>query len=324
MAGNDFVLSLDDVSFVGSGLDRPECVLATRSGDLYTCDWRGGIAWIRPDGSNTLIGGPHIVAQGLKPNGIALMQDGSFLFGNIGEAGGVWRLQRDNAVAPFLMEIDGQPIPGVNFVLIDVWRRVWISVSTTHRPSHQFSSARADGYIALLDDRGARIAADGLVWTNETRVSPDGAWLYVNETFAGRMTRFRIAGDGSLSDRQIVAQFEAGTFPDGLSFDSEGGVWTVCVVTNRLIRVMPDGRYRIVLEDLDPDHVARVVDALAAGTLGRDLVYENHARKLLNHSSLAFGGADLRTLYLGCISGDRLATVRMPVAGVPPTHWDWR
>jgi hypothetical protein len=42
---------------------------------------------------------------------------------------------------------------------------------------------------------------------------------------------------------------------------------------------------------------------------------------LQNISSLAFGGADRRTAYLGCLLGDRLACFRAPVAGHPPPHW---
>jgi hypothetical protein len=45
------------------------------------------------------------------------------------------------------------------------------------------------------------------------------------------------------------------------------------------------------------------------------------SRRLRNISSLAFGGKDLKTVYLGCLLGDSLATFRSPVAGRPPVHW---
>ena len=47
-------LPLEDLRFVGSGLVRPECVLANAAGDLFTADWRGGVAHLRPDGSRAL------------------------------------------------------------------------------------------------------------------------------------------------------------------------------------------------------------------------------------------------------------------------------
>jgi len=50
--------SLDtDLSSVGSQLVRPECVLATRSGALYTADWRGGVAQVLPGGTENLFTG---------------------------------------------------------------------------------------------------------------------------------------------------------------------------------------------------------------------------------------------------------------------------
>jgi hypothetical protein len=39
-----FTVSLDDVTELGAGLVRPECVLCTAGGNVYTSDWRGGIA----------------------------------------------------------------------------------------------------------------------------------------------------------------------------------------------------------------------------------------------------------------------------------------
>ena len=41
-------------------------------------------------------------------------------------------------------------------------------------------------------------------------------------------------------------------------------------------------------------------------------------------ASLAFGGVDRRTAYLGCLLGDAIAWFRAPVAGEPPVHWDVR
>ena len=40
-------------------------------------------------------------------------------------------------------------------------------------------------------------------------------------------------------------------------------------------------------------------------------------------SSLAFGGPDLRTVYLGCLLDDGLYRFRSPVAGRTPFHWHY-
>ena len=75
------------LGWVGQGLQRPECVLATASGSLYTADWRGGVAHCRPDGTQALyLGQIGQMPDGgvLRPNGIALLPDGSFLLAHLG------------------------------------------------------------------------------------------------------------------------------------------------------------------------------------------------------------------------------------------------
>jgi hypothetical protein len=60
---------LATLGLVGSGLVRPECVLANHCGDLYTVDWRGGVAHTRPDGTQSLYTAPMLDGLTLRPNG---------------------------------------------------------------------------------------------------------------------------------------------------------------------------------------------------------------------------------------------------------------
>ena len=119
-----------------------------------------------------------------------------------------------------------------------------------------------------------------------------------------------------------VTEFGAGTFPDGLAFDEEGGAWVVSIVSNRLIRVAPDGTQTLWLEDADAEHLAWVEAAFEAGRMDRPHLDGIRSRVLRNISSIAFAGADRRTAVLGCLLDDRLATLKMPLAGVPPIHWN--
>ena len=311
--------------FHGRGLVRPECVLACADGALYTADWRGGVALTRPDGSQALYTGALPGGRPLRPNGIALRRDGSFLLADLGDDdGGVFALTRDGAVTPFLERVDGVDLPPTNFVAEDAGGRVWITVSTRRRPrAAAYRGDVADGFVVVVDDRGARIVADGLGYTNEALVSPDGRWLYVNETFARRTSRFRIGAGVALGARETVVTYGAGTFPDGLAFDAEGGLWITSIVSNRVLRVTPDGAQALVLEDADPAHVAWVEAAFVAGTMGRAHLDRVAGRRLANISSLAFGGPGLATAYLGCLAGDAIASFAAPVAGHPPVHWNW-
>ena len=309
--------------FVGSGLVRPECVLANAAGDLFSADWRGGVAHIRPDGSHTLYTGHGPDGLTLKPNGIALLRDGSFLMAHLGDdCGGVFRLQRNGQVEPWLQHVDGIDLPPTNFVAQDGLGRFWVTVSTRMIPrALGYKRSCNDGFIVRVDSRGAAIVADGLGYANEVAVDPSGQWLYLNETFGRRLSRFALRGDGSLGPKQVVCEFGHGTFPDGLAFDTEGHVWIVSIVSNRLIRVAPDGVQTVWLEDADADHLARVESAFQTETMGRPELDGIRSRFLRNISSIAFAGRDLRKAVLGCLLGDRLATIDMPMAGVKPAHW---
>ncbi len=315
--------SLQDL---GAGLQRPECVLATRDGSLYTADWRGGVAELRADGSQALYLADRLPpGLELRPNGIALLRDGSFLLAQLGdEDGGVWRLWRDGRCEPWCLAVDGRPLPPTNYVVQDAAGRTWITVSTRRQPrALGYRADCDDGFIVCVDPRGARVAADGLGYTNEVAVDPSGRWLYANETFARRLSRFALAEDGTLGPRQTVTEFGAGCFPDGLALDVEGQAWVVSIVSNRLIRVAPDGRQTLWLEDADPAHLAEVEAAYRAGAMGRPHLDGIRSQRLRNISSIAFAGPDRRTAVLGNLLDDHLYALRLPVAGLAPLHWSY-
>lgn len=318
------IIDLANVRFVGSGLNRPECVIGHVSGRLFASDWtgNGGVSVIEPDGNVHRILASDVTAP-LRPNGIALVPGGAFLLAHLGATdGGVWRLDPDGRTRPVVLEVDGAPLPPTNFVHVDETGRLWITVSTRLQPRNLgYRADVADGFVVLADDAGVRIVADSLGYTNECVVHPDGRRLYVNETFARRLVAFDIGRDGGLSNKTVIAEFGEGTFPDGLTFDSEGGVWITSIVSNRVLRIAPDGRQEIMFEDCDPDHLRKVEDAFQAGEMDRPHLDTIHSRYLHNISSLAFGGAGLRTAYLGCLLGDSIASVPAPVAGHPPPHW---
>lgn len=323
--GSEATQEAADLRHLGAGLVRPECVLATARGDLYCADWRGGVAHLAPDGSQRLYAGTLPDGSAPRPNGIALLADGSFLLAQLGaDGGGVYRLARDGGVLPWLLEVDGQPLPPTNFVLADAGGRTWVTVSTHLSPrSRGYRRSCNDGFIVCVQADGrAAIAADGLGYANEVAVHPSGRWLYVNETFGRRLSRFALRADGSLGPKEVVTEFGAGTYPDGLAFDEAGHAWVVSIVSNRLIRVAPDGSQTVWLEDADPVHVAAVEAAFDAGHMDRSHLDANPSRVLRNISSIAFTGTDRRTAVFGCLLGDKLATLRMPVAGVAPTHWN--
>lgn len=323
-------IPLDSIDHVGAGLQRPECVLTTRAGDLFVSDRRGGVTRIAPDGrTESFLAKPGSLPDSLNvplhPNGIALERAGSFLIAHLADDfGGVFRLFRDGRVEPVLTAIDGATLPAVNFVLVDAQERIWVTISTRRQPRGvSYRADIADGFVILIDRRGARIVADAIGFANELRLDQAGRELTLVETFGRRLLRFDIAPDGSLSGRRVLAEFGAGTWPDGIALDVESAVWVTSVVSNRVLRVTRDGKIAQLIEDADPAHVAWVEAAFRDGTMGRAHLDHIKSRKLRSIASIAFGGPDLRTAYLGCLLGDRIACFRAPVAGLEMAHWAW-
>lgn len=319
------MIHLSDIGFVGSGLSRPECVLTHASGALFAADWdgAGGVAIVTPAGKVRRVSARPNGAK-LRPNGVALEEGGTFLVTHLGsELGGLFRLFPDGRTEPVLTELEGRPLPPTNFVLRDGTGSLWITVSTRQVPRHRAARPDvADGFVVLLPADGApRIVADGLGYTNECVLSVDGRFLYVNETFAKRLSSFELDGKGGLGPRQTVATFGAGTFPDGIAADAAGGLWITSIVSNRVIHVAPDRSMQTLLEDADPFMVAETETLFAEGRLGTERLGLAHGTLLSNVSSLAFGGPDLSTGYLGCLQGEAIATLAMPVAGVEPVHF---
>lgn len=325
-------VDLADVERLGTGLRRPECILCTRAGDLYVAHLGAGVMHIAPDGTQTIIGDTATMdGEPWIPNGIAFRNgrdaaDG-FLVANMGGGGGgVWRLTADGGLSPWLMEVGGVPLAKANFVFLDAAARIWITVTTRsdHVPDAMTALGapeRADGFICVDDGRGARIVADGISFANEARIDAAGTYLYVAETFGRRISRYRLGADASLSARETFAAFGHGTFADGIAFDEEGCLWVASVISNRLLRIAPDGTQYTVIEDSDPAHLDAVEAALAAGDVHREMFYEPKGRLLKNIASISFGGPDLKTVYLGSLAGDHLAVFRSPVAGAALPHW---
>jgi len=325
VAGERVAIDIADVRRLGSGLNRPECVIANATGDIYCADWRGGVAHLKADGTQALYRGQLPGGRPPRPNGIALRRDGSFLFADLGaEQGGVFALSRGGEIRPFLEAVDGVALPPSNFVFEDAQNRVWITVSTRLVPrARGYRRDVADGFVVLVDGKGARIVADGLGYTNEAVLDAPGEWLYVNETFARLTSRFPVRHDGGLGPREVFAAYGTGTFPDGMAFDDQGHLWIVSIISNRVLRVAPGGAVTTVLEDLDPAHVAWVEAAYLAGELGRPHLDGVKSARLRNISSIAFGGRDRRTAYLGCLLDDAIYAFDSPVAGLAPAHWNW-
>lgn len=318
-----FTLTLNDLSFVGRNLNRPESVLPTKCGDVYAACSDGGITLIRSDGTQQFIGRKEHAENGFVPNGFALMPDGSFLIANIGREGGVWKLTRDGELTPWLMEVDGIHLGMPNFVYLDHKGRVWID-GLPKRLEGSYAPGSNQGFFVVVDGKGPRIVMDGVDVPNELRIDPVRGYIYTNETFLARTIRFKLGEDGTMTNREIVAEYDRTDHVDGFNLDAEGFIWTTSVVVNRIYRANPDtGEKIMVFEEQDAEWTERAAAAVETGTFNRAILYEDHGLTCRNLSSLSFGGPDLRTIYVGQLAGSSLVSFRAPVAGLEQAHWNF-
>ena len=207
---------------IGHDLQRPECILAERDGTIWAADARGGVMRIAPDGSQQLITpyvertpaeagsfeDRYVQAQGSLPNGLAFAENGDFIIANWG-TDAIEQMTRDGCLSTLYDEIDGQPLGKANFPLRDSKNRIWFTVTTREQPwTRQLNTKTPDGYIALIDECGIRIVAEGFSGTNEIRFDDSEEWLYMVESTGRRVSRLRARRDGTLTEREVYGPSE--------------------------------------------------------------------------------------------------------------------
>ena len=323
------------IRHVGHDLQRPECVLAEPDGTLWAADARGGFMRINPDGTQRLVAPSteragdkpadfdkrYVQSQGSLPNGMAFLPNGDIVVANWG-SDCVEVMDREGHTRLLFDRIDGQPLGKANFVLRDRRGRIWLTVTTRMNPWTDSINARArDGYIAVIDERGPRIVAEGFEGTNEVRMDANEEWLYVVESNGRRISRLKVRADGSLGDREVYGPQTLPGFPDGFAFDAYGNLWVTLVMSDRLVAITPDGALLTLLDDGNPE-ATRALDAhFESRTLTPQIMADAHGSLAPWMASITFGGADLQTVYLGSLRGTTLPSFRSPVAGLAPVHW---
>ncbi|MCO5090230.1 SMP-30/gluconolactonase/LRE family protein [Bosea sp. (in: a-proteobacteria)] len=289
-----FKVAAADLSWTGSDLGRPECILAEPDGTLWVADNRAIVTKIAPDGSQSRLG-----EMPPMPNGMALEREGSLLVANL-ETGEFLRMLPDGGKQLLLDAFEGRPLGSLNFVYIDDSGAIWLTISTRTVPRRKaLDEPVDDGFILRLDALGKpELMARGFYFTNEIRIDRNRSHLYVAETTAGRVSRAPFNADGSLGRFETFgpAPLYDGARVDGITFDAAGNLWVTELSRNAIVAITPAGESHTIFEDPAGEQVRAP-------------------------TSVTFGGADLKTVYVGSLVLDRLATFRSPIAGEPMYHW---
>jgi sugar lactone lactonase YvrE len=331
----DFGIDKSALQYIGTGLQRPECILAERDGTLWAADARGGVVRLRHNGTQQIITqtqSGHFSAadseatrylSGTLPNGLAFASNGDFLISNFG-TDRLERMTREGCSTVLADRVDGEEVGKVNFVLRDSKDRIWVTISTRVRNwMHALRTDLADGYLARYENGTLRIVADGFRFTNEIRFDAKEEWLYVVETTGGCITRLRIDERGEVAEREIFGPTKLGTgaWPDGIAFDSLGNLWGTLVYSDKLFVLTPQGDMRVLIDEGDPARVAALERQFLQNHVTEDVLFATGRGVAPWMASVTFGGPDLQTVYIGSLKGNRIPYFRSPVPGLPMVHW---
>lgn len=146
-------------------------------------------------------------------------------------------------------------------------------------------------YHKLCPDMSVeRIGLPEVMVTNTMKFSPDGRTFYTCDSAEQMILAFDYDVEtGGLSNRRVFAStLEAGCYPDGSAIDQDGYLWNAQWAGSRIVRYAPDGS----------------IDRIVALPVSRP-------------SSCAFGGSDMKTLYITSarVGLSDAALDRQPMAG---------
>ncbi len=186
------------------GLDGPEDLAFTRDGRLIVGSVEGDIKSFAPDGTGTIL-----ATVDDRIAGVTVLADGRVLAASVG-GDRVWAITPDGETSVF-----AEGIGGPNFII------------QTIREGRILASASSDGAIVDITDGTPRVVIPEVEFANGLAIREEGGrrHLYVAQTLASEVARFRMFDDGSFGERELYA---AGLLlADGLAFDRSGNLLVV-------------------------------------------------------------------------------------------------
>src|SRR5579863_1224136 len=217
---------------------------------------------------------------------LSLTDDDNVLVVALGSRVILWEPENDVRHDPIFL-LDGWPQVRLNDGRTDPRGSFWVGTMRNNvNPDGSLGEAGGqDGILYRIDPDGrSNIHRRNIGISNTLGWSPNGSRFYTGDTLANVIWAYDydLQTGEIANERPFFKDFPRG-LPDGSTVDSEGFVWNCRYFGGCIVRVAPTGEIERVIE-----------------------------MPVQNVTTCAFGGADLRTLYITTASnaaapGDRLA-----------------
>ncbi len=296
-----------ETTVIATGLEFPEGPIAMADGSIVLVEIkRGTLSRVATDGSVDVI-----ADCGGGPNGAAIGPDGKVYICNNGgfewsEANGLTMPgeQPDDYAGGSIQRVDletgdveelythaeGHRLCGPNDLVFDETGGFWF---TDHGKNRARTRDRGGLYYAKADGSEIREVVHPLLAPNGVGLSPDGATLYVAETYEGRLYSWELSGPGEIAGYfgpghrgVVLADPEGGPLFDSLAVDGEGNVCVATIRNGGITVITPQGVHHHVPYD-DPIT-----------------------------TNICFGGPDRRTAFVTLSGTGQLVSRPWPTAGL--------
>ncbi|MCZ6538957.1 MAG: SMP-30/gluconolactonase/LRE family protein [Chloroflexi bacterium] len=268
-----------DFKVLASGIGGPEGPAIGPDGQLYLVSAEAAaIIRVSPAGDIT-----EIAKTEGRPNGLVFNAAGEMFVADA-DLKAILHIGADGKVETFIDDYEGAALGGPNDLCF-LPNGDLLFTDPVRRP---LPDPAISPVYRVTPDRVVSAFANELAYPNGIAVSPDRNNVYVAETRAQRLVCFTIDEDGRLLDQRLVRRFREPGNPDGLAVDVEGNILQTLPGIRAIAYISESG------DLLDLYHVP-------------DWAPEN----------LAFGGEDMKTVFVCGSAQNAIYQFRHPVPGIP-------
>ncbi len=268
-----------DFQVLATGINGPDGPAIGPDGQLYLVSAVDAvIIRVSTDGEIT-----RVAETKGRPNGLVFNAAGEMFVADA-DIKAIMRVDKNGELETFVDDYEGTALGGPNDLCF-LPNGDLLFTDPVRRP---LPDPAISPIYRVTPDGKVSVFASDLAYPNGIAVSPDRKSVYVTESRAQRLVSFTIDDDGRVLDQLLVRRFQEPGNPDGIAIDVEGNILLSLPVIRAIAYVSASGSL------LELFHVPDWAP-----------------------SNLAFGGDDMRTVFVCGSAQNAVYQFRHPVPGSP-------